>query len=87
MEGRPYDLAFEWSDDRLYCSELVFKLYDRALGVRIGSLQKLADLDLSAPAVRAKLKERYGEHIPLEEPVITPAAIFASPALRTVAER
>jgi hypothetical protein len=87
MEGRPYDLTFEWSDDRVYCSELVFKLYDRSLGIRIGDLQKLGDLDLSAPEVRAKLEERYGEGIPLEEPVITPAAIFASPALRTVAER
>ena len=23
LEGRPYDLYFEWSDDRIYCSELV----------------------------------------------------------------
>ncbi len=30
--GRPYDLTFEWSDDRIYCSELVWKAYDRGLG-------------------------------------------------------
>ncbi len=87
MEGRPYDLTFEWSDDRLYCSELVFKLYDRSLGIRLGDIQKLRDFDLSAPEVRAKLEERYGEHFPLEEPVIAPAAIFSSPALYTVVER
>lgn len=31
FEGRPYDLTFEWSDDRTYCSELVWKLYMRFL--------------------------------------------------------
>ena len=36
--GRPYDLTFEWSDDRVYCSELVWKIYDRALHVDIGEL-------------------------------------------------
>ena len=30
--GRPYDLYFEWSAERIYCSELVWKVYERALG-------------------------------------------------------
>ena len=87
FQGRPYDLTFEWSDDRVYCSELVWKLYDRALGVRIGELQHIRDFNLSDPSVRAKLRERYGDHIPLEEPVISPVAMFRSPLLVTVAER
>lgn len=58
--GRDYDLTFGWSDDRLYCSELIWKIYDRALGIRLGNLQRLGDFDLSAPAVREKLAERYG---------------------------
>jgi len=87
FQGRPYDLTFEWSDDRVYCSELVWKLYDRALGLRIGELQHLKDFNLREPSVRAKLRERYGDHIPLEEPVITPVAMFRSPLLVTVAER
>lgn len=87
MQGRPYDLTFGWSDERLYCSEVVWKLYERSLGVRIGELQRLRDFDLSAPHVQAKLRERYGAHIPLEEPVISPSAMFASPLLETVAQR
>lgn len=79
--GRPYDLAFEWSDQRIYCSELVWKLYDRALGIRIGALQQLRDFKLDDPAVRAKLRERYGAKIPLAEPVISPAAMFNSSLL------
>src|SRR5258705_144370 len=26
LEGRPYDLTFEWSDTKIYCSELVWKI-------------------------------------------------------------
>jgi hypothetical protein len=84
FEGRPYDLTFEWSDTRIYCSELVWKIYDRALGIRIGDLQKLRAFDLSDAAVRAKMKERYGANVPLDSPVISPAAMFDSKMLRDV---
>lgn len=84
FRGRPYDPYFQWSDDRIYCSELVWKIYQRAFGIEIGHLQKLRDFDLTAPAVQAKLRERYGKAIPLEEKVISPAAMFASEELITV---
>jgi uncharacterized protein YycO len=82
--GKPYDLYFEWSDARIYCSELVWKMYRDALGIELGQRQKLREFDLSDAAVRAKLRERYGESVPLEEPVISPAALFDSVLLRTV---
>ena len=81
---RPYDLTFEWSDSRVYCSELVWKMYERALGIRVGELQRLRDFDLSDPVVRAKMKERYGDAVPLDEQVISPAAMFDSPLLEVV---
>ena len=79
--GKPYDPAFEWSDARMYCSELVWKLYDRALGIQIGHLQHLRDFRLTDPLVRTKLRERYGKHVPLDEPVISPGEMFASDKL------
>jgi uncharacterized protein YycO len=79
--GKPYDLYFEWSNRRIYCSELVWKLYHDALGVDVGELQKLREFDLTDPAVRARMKERYGDKVPLDEPVISPAGLFASPLL------
>lgn len=85
--GRPYDLTFGWSDDRIYCSELVWKAYDRALGLQLGHLQKVRDFDLSDPAVRARMRERYGNDIPLDEPVISPVAMFQSSLLVTVTEQ
>ena len=86
LEGRPYDLAFEWSDSRMYCSELVWKIYDRGIGLHVGELQALRDFDLTDPVVREKLKERYGDAVPMDEPVISPAAMFESPTLEVVAK-
>jgi hypothetical protein len=82
--GKHYDLTFGWSDSTIYCSELVWKLFDRALGIQVGPLRKLRDFDLSSPIVRDKMKQRYGDRVPLEETVVSPADIFDSELLRTV---
>ncbi len=87
FEGRHYDLTFEWSDDRVYCSELVWKVYERALGLRLGELQTIGEFDLSDPLVEAKVRERWGGQPPADEPVISPAAMFGSPLLVTVYTR
>ncbi len=79
--GKNYDLTFEWNDDRIYCSELVYKIYQRGAGLSVGTLQKLKDFNLNSPVVGAKLKERYGKNIPLNETVISPGAIFADSSL------
>ena len=82
--AKNYDLVFEWSDEKIYCSELIWKIYKRATGLEIGRLQKLGDFDLSHAVVRQKMKARYGDNIPLAELVISPAAIFESELLVTV---
>ena len=83
-KGKDYDLYFEWSDERIYCSELVWKIYKEALDIEIGQLQKLSDFDLTHAVVKAKMKERYGAAIPSDERVISPAAMFDSDKLITV---
>lgn len=82
--GKNYDLTFEWSDERIYCAELVWKIYYRSTGLKIGKLNKLNDFDLSSPDVKKKLKQRYGDKIPLNQPVISPASIYNSDLLFTV---
>lgn len=84
FKGKNYDLTFEWSDDKIYCSELIWKVYQRAAGIEIEKLQKLSDFDLTNDAVKKKMKERYGDKIPMDEIVISPAAIFDSELLKTV---
>ncbi|MGB4775018.1 MAG: YiiX family permuted papain-like enzyme [Daejeonella sp.] len=83
-KGKNYDLYFEWSDDKIYCSELIWKIYQRTTGVELGKLQKLSEFDLTNDIVKKKMKERYGTKIPMNEIVISPASIFESDMLSTV---
>ncbi len=87
FQGKPYDFAFDWSDDKIYCSELVWKIYDQGIGVKIGRLKKLRDFDLSNNAVKKLIKKRYGDQVPLNETVISPADIFLSDLLKIVAQK
>lgn len=84
FSGKNYDLTFEWSDNKIYCSELIWKVYQRATGVEIGKLEKLKDFDLTDEAVKSKMKERYGNNLPLNEVVISPKSIFDSELLMTI---
>lgn len=84
LEGKDYDLTFEWTDDRMYCSELIWKVYKQATGIELGKLQQLKDFDLTNEEIKKKIRERYGDKIPLNEPVISPAAIFNSDLLITI---
>lgn len=84
MTGKNYDLYFEWSDNRIYCSELVWKIYKDGTGLELGHLQELKDFDLSNPVVKAKLQERYGHNIPMDEKVISPADVYESELLETI---
>ncbi len=84
FKGKPYDDTFEWSNRRMYCSELVWKIYQQAAGIEIGKLQKLKEFDLSDIRVKQIIKDRFHNKIPTEEIVISPAAIFDSELLVTV---
>lgn len=82
--GKSYDPTFEWSDDKLYCSELIWKIYQRGANIEIGQLQRLRDFNLSNEIVKRQLHERYYNNIPLDEQVISPISIFESDLLTTV---
>lgn len=84
--GRPYDTLFGWGDDRIYCSELIWKIYRRALGVEVGVVQKLREFDLDAPSVKTLMEQRYGKNVPLEDSVVSPVSIYRSPNLESVVE-
>lgn len=84
FKGKNYDTTFEWSDDKIYCSELIWKVYQRGAGIEIGNLQKLSSFDLTSEIVKKKMRDRYGSKIPLNETVISPAAVFESNLLVTV---
>jgi hypothetical protein len=61
-------------------------MYKEATGIEIGKLEQLSDFDLSNEIVKAKMIERYGDNIPMDEKVISPAAMFNSNKLITIEE-
>ncbi|QJB31351.1 YiiX family permuted papain-like enzyme [Chitinophaga oryzae] len=85
--GKNYDFYFGWSDERIYCSELVWKIYRETTGLELGKLEQLKDFDLSSPAVKEQMKQIYGNNIPLSEQIISPVSMFNSPLLTTVEEK
>ncbi|MBO9698774.1 MAG: YiiX family permuted papain-like enzyme [Sporocytophaga sp.] len=84
MVGKHYDIYFGWSDDQLYCSELVWKIYQRAFGLELCPLKKMKDFDLSSPEVKAIMEQRYGKNPPLEEQVVSPSDLAESKLLYVV---
>jgi hypothetical protein len=84
FDGKEYDAYFEWTDNRIYCSELVWKIYKNAAGIELSKLRELKDFNLEDPRVKKILKERYGNDIPLEEKVVAPSDLADSNLLKTV---
>lgn len=82
--GKHYDIYFGWSDDRIYCTELIWKLYNKVTGKRLGELKTLKDFNLSSMQVQSLMKKRYGNKIPYSEPVISPVDMFESTELETI---
>lgn len=82
--GKHYDIYFNWKDDEWYCSEYVWKLFQRSCGVKIGQLRPLKDFDLSHEIVKKTMQKRYGKNIPKEEKMISPGDMFDSGLLEEI---
>lgn len=80
--GLPYDMLFRWDDDKLYCSEFVWKAYAKA-GVELCEKRSFRSYDLEAPAVKKIVDLRYGgiDKLPLDEPAVSPGDLASSKLL------
>ena len=68
--GKSYDTAFSWTDDKMYCSELVYKIYlDN--GIKLCNLRKVKEYNVKD--YRAYLKKRG---ILLDENVVAPSDLL-----------
>jgi uncharacterized protein YycO len=82
--NKDYDSHFGWSDDKIYCSELVWKIYKNGVGIELCNLEKLKSFNLENPKVKAILEQRYGKNIPLNEKVVAPSQIVNSKIVETI---
>jgi hypothetical protein len=81
--GKPYDSKFEWGDDKIYCSELVWKIYHYA-GIRLCDVKEFSDFNLNRPIVKKAIQSRYHGKFNVNEPVVAPIDLYNSDKLKTV---
>jgi len=84
MNNKDYDLYFEWSDDKIYCSELVWKIYKNGANIELCKTKKLKDFNLDHALVKSIMKERYGNKIPYNEAVVAPSQLYESDMVETI---
>jgi uncharacterized protein YycO len=81
--GKAYDIKFQWSDSKMYCSELIYKVYV-AGGVTLADCKVFSDYDLKNPTVKKLISQRYKEGFSKQEPVISPVDLYESNLVKTV---
>lgn len=89
FEDIEYDFLFQWSDDFIYCSELVYKMFKQTFDVEIGTVHKVGDLDLSGPLAAQlvdQLLEYVDEETYLEESIVVPGSQITDSDLQVVYE-
>jgi uncharacterized protein YycO len=80
--GLPYDIQYEMDDEKIYCSELIYKGFLKASGERMGKTVKLGDLDWRPH--EQVIRAIAGNPIPLEREMITPRDLAKAEQLETV---
>lgn len=83
VEGKDYDVLFEWSDKNWYCSELVWKMYE-SIDIKISEYEKFGQYNLEDPYVQQIIKQRFKNGVNKEETVITPKGIFESEKMEEI---
>ena len=83
-KGKHYDTLFPWSDNRMYCSELIWKIYFEGAGIEVCKPNHFSDYSISLPRVKKLIKERYGDKFDPSEQIVSPQAIFKSKLLKEV---
>ena len=83
--GKPYDLAFKFDNGRFYCSELVYDIYQKQLGIQLAEPRQVKDYLFlftdRLPKLKRAMKRRG---ISKEQYAIAPVDIFNSDYLESV---
>jgi hypothetical protein len=81
--GWPYDFNYDMTTGKsVYCSDLVYLAFDKASGEKMGTLEKLRDLDWKP--YEEFIKSDQEGSLPLDRVMITPASLARAPQLQKV---
>ena len=83
-KGKHYDTLFQWSDNKIYCSELIWKIYSQGADIELCPPEKFSDFPISNPIVKKLIKERYGNKFDPSEQLVSPNALYKSKLLKEV---
>ena len=72
--GKPYDIEYEPTDRKIYCSELIWKVYDRELGIWVGEWESLGSLNWKSAEAMIRVVGKGA--IPADMLMITPVGLI-----------
>ena len=81
--NKDYDTKFLWDDNKMYCSEIVWKMFNK-YDYKLCELRQLKDYSLVSDIIKKELKRRYGNNIPYEEQMVAPVDLLLSEKLDRV---
>lgn len=84
FKGKHYDKLFQWNDDRMYCSELVWKIYSKGASIELCKPKQFSDFPIDIPRVRKLIMERYGDSFDPSEQIVSPQDLFKSKLLTEI---
>jgi hypothetical protein len=83
--GKSYDFAFSFDNDIYYCSELVYDIYKRQLGIELCTPKQIGDYLILGTDKLDKIKEAMSRRgITKEQYAVAPVDIFESEHLYNV---
>ena len=82
--GRPYDIRYRMDDEKIYCSELLYKAHLKLTGQPLGKIQTLGELKWTP--FEELIREIEKAPPPLDREMITPRAVSEAPELEFVGE-
>mgnify|MGYP003651049889 CR=1 FL=1 len=77
QKDKHYDSKFQWNDDKIYCSELVWYAY-KSIGVELSQPKTFSDFNISSKEIQQEIIRRYGDKFVKSEPVVSPQCLTES---------
>lgn len=78
----PYDIQYEWDDDKIYCSELIYKAAMNATKIPLANLRKLGEMNWQP--YEGFIRAISGGQLPLDREIITPMDLAESDKVEIV---
>ena len=81
--GRPYDIRYRLDDEKIYCSELIWKAYrDATNGQHLGDLRKFGEMNWQP--YETLIRQIEGGEVPVDREMITPVELARARQLEPV---